>query len=252
MISPRYVGGWGDKVCPPQSKIHNLTLAQVSCIKEMSGFGRYAMLLLLLIAEDVYGRQQGKVLPNNQYCDPLNGVCRKGDWVARAIADCEHNGANERYTCQAVGDNRGSWIVDVAEGGTCQPKRTDKSFICGATGTNTRCVCSDNKILPNECRASIGPMKTLDQHFQDHALVTTLVVSLGIITGLAATTATIHLQAAIHSRLAHHVMELRGKVVALYLTVVLVEGTLEEGESSPTSIARVVISSENAAISAPD
>ena len=32
-----------------------------------------------------------RVLPSNQNCDPDSNRCRKGDWVAEHIADCEYD-----------------------------------------------------------------------------------------------------------------------------------------------------------------
>lgn len=128
----------------------------------MLKFGGCAVLLLFLIAEDVYGKKQTKVHPSNEYCDPLNGVCRKGDWIDPSIADCNYTGSiynTGRFSCQAKGHRYGSWIVDEEVEDACQPSRISKSFVCGAPGTNTRCVCSDNKywVWPNECRCQYWP-----------------------------------------------------------------------------------------------
>lgn len=94
-----------------------------------------------------------RVLPTNENCDPDNEVCRKGDWIAKHIADCERDGL---FTCDAQNDVFFSWTVDVAEDDYCQPI-SSKKFRCGKPGTNTRCVCSDYKIQFNECRCQYWP-----------------------------------------------------------------------------------------------
>ncbi len=94
-----------------------------------------------------------RVLPTNEHCDPQAEVCRKGDWTATYIADCERRGL---FTCNAENDVWFSWTVDVAENDKCKPV-TGRRFDCGEPGTDTRCVCSDYKIQFNECRCQYWP-----------------------------------------------------------------------------------------------
>ena len=94
-----------------------------------------------------------RVLPTNESCDPDLDTCRKGDLTARNIADCKYDGW---LTCDAQNDSLTSWTVNLAEGDRCKPA-SGKQFKCGAPGTNTRCVCSDKKILINECRCQYWP-----------------------------------------------------------------------------------------------
>ena len=101
-----------------------------------------------------------RVLPSNQYCDPDSNRCRKGDWVAEHIADCEFDRSLFHLTCNAVNDVPSSWTVDVAVDNRCKPSRGTR-FKCGALGTNTRCVCSDTNLFynlgPNSCKCQYWP-----------------------------------------------------------------------------------------------
>ena len=100
-----------------------------------------------------------RVLPTDKNCDPDTGKCRKGDWTAKDIADCEYDGP---ISCDAENDHLLSWTVDVAEGDRCIPKSGTR-FRCGASGTNTRCVCSDTNWFYNpgfnECRCQYWPQE---------------------------------------------------------------------------------------------
>ena len=121
-----------------------------------------SVVLLLIISVDVQGLRTKRILPTNENCDPQNEVCKKGDWVAKDIADCQRTGF---WWCKAQNSVFYSWIVDVARNDGCEPmrytrrwfKKIYKRFVCGSAGTNTRCVCSDYKILPNECRCQYWP-----------------------------------------------------------------------------------------------
>lgn len=94
-----------------------------------------------------------RVLPIDQSCDPDSGRCRKGDWIATHIADCEHHGI---LTCNAIDDRLYSWTVNIAKGDKCKA-RGGTRLRCGAPGTSTRCVCSDEKIKFNKCKCQYWP-----------------------------------------------------------------------------------------------
>lgn len=120
-----------------------------------------------------------RVLPTNEQCDPaISGNCRKGDWVAENIADCEYDRSLlHPISCDAQNDRLGSWIVDVAKEDRCIPSSGGR-FRCGASGTNTRCVCSDSNIHRtfstgeyfNRCRCQYWP--PLDIGFNHPAFCT--------------------------------------------------------------------------------
>ena len=92
-----------------------------------------------------------RYLPDNENCDPDAGTCLKGDWLDKTIADCRYE--RSLGTCSVSGSTGTviSWIVGPERNDRCQPAN-GKRFLCGAAGTNTRCVCSDYKIQPNRCR----------------------------------------------------------------------------------------------------
>lgn len=109
------------------------------------------------------------ILPYNMECDLVQGSCRKGDFVAKHIADCKYDRTLEHpLSCDAMNDDLIEWTVDVAEGDRCKPI-TGRRVTCGAPGSNTRCVCSDvspldsiterGKFVPkfNECRCQYWP-----------------------------------------------------------------------------------------------
>lgn len=109
-----------------------------------------------------------RVLPTNENCVPEAEVCRKGDWIAKHIADCEYDRSLlHPFSCDATNDHWVSWTVDVAVGDRCIPS-SDKHFTCGASGTNTRCVCSDTNLAynpgPNECRCQYWPPEDIGAH----------------------------------------------------------------------------------------
>ena len=96
----------------------------------------------------VSGKQLSKrILPNNENCNPGFGNCRKGDWISKSIADCNRNTIVR--TCRAEFRSSFSWTVEPSV--DCEPVQ-GLGFNCGATGSNTRCVCSDTKGFPNQCR----------------------------------------------------------------------------------------------------
>lgn len=102
-----------------------------------------------------------RVLPTNLNCDPFSEVCRKGDWIATNIADCKYERSfYHPFVCTAQHKVWYSWIVDVAKGDRCKPISGEK-FQCGASGTNTRCVCSDTNLIFhrgfNKCRCQYWP-----------------------------------------------------------------------------------------------
>lgn len=108
-----------------------------------------------------------RVLPINEKCDPQNGGCRKGDWVANRIAGCEYHATYRKITntCDAV-DDLWSWTVNVAVENTCRPI-SGKRFRCGDPCTNTRCVCSDTNILDftfNSCKCQYWPPEYVGEH----------------------------------------------------------------------------------------
>lgn len=97
------------------------------------------------------------LLPNNQKCSPIKGSCNKGDLLDPDVADCElhrnHNSILVPLTCSAK--NSGgiiSWVIGPDKNDFCKPKRKGVKFLCGSSGTNTRCVCSDYKLQLNTCR----------------------------------------------------------------------------------------------------
>jgi len=90
-----------------------------------------------------------RILPENENCDPQARTCRKGDWVSESIADCEKD---QVFTCNAKENSIISWIVDVPTSSRgCRPVM-NKRLVCGAEGTNTRCVCSSYKAKANTCK----------------------------------------------------------------------------------------------------
>ena len=96
--------------------------------------------LFLCLISLVYGRGP---LPSNLNCNPQRGTCNYGDFVDQLIADCEYDRSLfHPISCDAVDDDLTEWTVNVARGDRCKPIR-NKQFTCGASGTNTRCVCSD-------------------------------------------------------------------------------------------------------------
>ena len=110
--------------------------------------------LLVLKSATSLDRQK-RLLPNNQLCDPFtSGSCAKGDFIDTNIADCQYvRTASHPISCTAQGDTGKfiSWVVAPEKNNLCKPKSTNVKFICGAAGTNTRCVCSDYKIKWNSC-----------------------------------------------------------------------------------------------------
>lgn len=106
-----------------------------------------------------------RMLPENQSCDPeKGGSCAKGDFVDKAIADCEYEA--EPGTCTVSGKTGGviSWVVGPDKDNKCGPMEKGKKFVCGARGTNTRCVCSDYKIELNKCRCQYWTEATPGSH----------------------------------------------------------------------------------------
>ena len=109
-----------------------------------------------------------RVLPINKNCDPNSGACRKGDWIAENIADCEYDRSLfHPFSCDAQNDAWSSWTVDVAQDDRCKPV-SGKRFTCGAAGTNTRCVCSDTNLAYNPgintCQCQYWPNKDVGAH----------------------------------------------------------------------------------------
>ena len=102
-----------------------------------------------------------RLLPTNEKCDPDLGNCRRGDWIAEHIAECEHDSSILDITCDVQHHSllsHLSWIVDVAVGDSCKPvSHKGTGFVCGTAGTNTRCVCSDYRIFIDECKCQYWP-----------------------------------------------------------------------------------------------
>lgn len=131
-----------------------------------------ALLVLWLLISVVNAREHvisKRVLPTDEACDPNTGTCRKGDWIATHIADCKYERSLFSFiSCNAQNDRLGSWVVDVAQDDRCKPV-DGKRFTCGASGTNTRCVCSDSNIhrivtarqIFNECRCQYWPLQDI-------------------------------------------------------------------------------------------
>ena len=106
-----------------------------------------------------------RMLPENQSCDPeKGGSCAKGDFVDKAIADCGYEA--EPGTCTVSGKTGGiiSWVVGPDKDDKCGPTEKGKRFVCGARGTNTRCVCNDYKIELNKCRCQYWTEATPGSH----------------------------------------------------------------------------------------
>jgi len=106
------------------------------------------------------------LLPSRQDCSPTLETCRKGDFVDKRIADCEYSRLRHILgTCTARGNSGGiiSWVVAPDAENRCVPIE-GKQIRCGDPGTNTRCVCSDYKIKPNQCRCQYWTADTPGKH----------------------------------------------------------------------------------------
>ena len=113
-----------------------------------------------------------QVIPDNQYCNPEEGTCKKGDWIADNIADCYYNRSTlHPFGCTAVNDRFGSWVIDVETRDNCLPANGTK-LLCGSEGSNTRCVCSDVGInssskgeVFNDCKCQYWPSKDVRTNY---------------------------------------------------------------------------------------
>ena len=124
------------------------------------------MILLLIACASSKRTVTKRALPINENCDPLEGTCKKGDWVAKEIADCRFEEAtSSKFTCKTAKKFPWlSWKVNVENDDECKPVRGTK-LLCGKLGTHTRCVCSDNglynifvrKEFFNRCKCQYWP-----------------------------------------------------------------------------------------------
>lgn len=130
------------------------------------------ILLLLSLATFIHALNKHvlnkRVLPINENCNPDSGKCRKGDWIDKDIADCEYARSwLHPFSCDAQNDVLQSWTVDVAVDDRCKPA-SGKELTCGASGTNTRCVCSDTNLAYNpginECRCQYWPPQDVGEN----------------------------------------------------------------------------------------
>ena len=110
-----------------------------------------------------------RVLPVHKDCDPNIRplTCRKGDWVRTDIADCAYQRHGLHFTCSPEKPftlSSFSWIVDVDERNKCEPMNGLR-FVCGAAGTDTRCVCSDTNLFYNigwnKCKCQYWPAQDI-------------------------------------------------------------------------------------------
>ena len=118
------------------------------------------LLKSLLVVVTYFALSDGQsIIPSNENCDPLQHNCRKGDLIAKSVADCCYNGP---VTCDAINDSWWSRTVDSAVGNRCQPYTCSGGhrFLCGESETNSRCVCDDvvaYSLLGNRCRCQYWP-----------------------------------------------------------------------------------------------
>ena len=105
----------------------------------------------------------------NTSCNLLEHGCSKGDLIDTKIADCKRSGPKANiYTCDPlINDLSLSSVVDLPDVNkhsvTCNAD-TERPIICGAPGTNTRCVCNKamnlkrpKETASNQCRCQYWP-----------------------------------------------------------------------------------------------
>ena len=106
----------------------------------------------------------------NTSCNLLEHGCSKGDLIDTKIANCKRNGPKANiYTCEPLDDpSLGSVanlkLPDMNKHGVTCKSDTERPIICGAPGTNTRCVCNNAVNLKrpkettlNQCRCQYWP-----------------------------------------------------------------------------------------------
>lgn len=108
-------------------------------------------------------------LPLSYDCNPnQQGSCYKGDLISQSLADCNRDAAwYNLYTCNPLNDLSLSSVVDLPDvdrhGVDCVADRS-RPIICGASGTNTRCVCDKavdykrpKETVFHQCRCQYWP-----------------------------------------------------------------------------------------------
>lgn len=121
---------------------------------------RFRLVVLVAIVQMCASLDREKrILPENEACNPFpeSLTCEKGDWIDKDIADCSYY-YYFPWTCSA-GGSIFSWVVEPDKYGLCQPKPATV-LRCGESGSNTRCVCSDYKVYPDECRCQYWTEET--------------------------------------------------------------------------------------------
>ena len=130
----------------------------------MSVKGLASVLLALQLVSTISCQHSAKKrsLPTNEDCDPFAGTCSKGDWVSRELATCEYHG--HKQECKPQEELFLSWVVEKEIQDQCRPVE-GKTLICGAPGTDTRCVCSSpgpynfffRREYNNKCKCQYWP-----------------------------------------------------------------------------------------------
>ena len=129
---------------------------------------RYVVLATVVISTAYIGACEEtkfkRELPLSLNCNPLAGTCYKGDLIDESIADCERD--SFFLTCDPSNDIFLSSVVDIPDNcffcADCEP--VNRALRCGATGTDTRCVCDKaidlarpKETLANHCRCQYWP-----------------------------------------------------------------------------------------------
>ena len=104
-------------------------------------------------------------LPTNKSCNLLKQGCFKGDLIDKKIAGCKRNAT--LYACDPINDLLASSVVDLPDVKrhrvSCNAE-TERPIICGAPGTDTRCVCDKaidwkriKETIWHQCRCQYWP-----------------------------------------------------------------------------------------------
>ena len=146
-------------------------------------FLSFLLLVSSLAATDSNSSRVKRLLSNNKNCNPVTDVCLKGDLVDPSIADCSFtHSSSHPVSCTAEGNNGKviSWVVAPEKYNLCKPKTDNVKFVCGSSGSNTRCVCSDYKIHWNECRCQYWTQETPGERDQGFCTAHYLAGSSGV------------------------------------------------------------------------
>lgn len=111
--------------------------------------------------------RERRELPLSTNCDPrVPRSCYKGDLIANHVANCNRHVSSilNVFTCDPINNLWVSSVVDVPDvsrrGVNCVPER-GLPVVCGAQGTDTRCVCDKpadiRRLQLNQCRCQYWP-----------------------------------------------------------------------------------------------